>query len=80
MNWSVGAVGNFENGFVRENPCMRINSGPNATRVEIRSLYLSQLADRLGETAVQAVTTEAQRSGRIWNLLENWAGQGRLAY
>jgi hypothetical protein len=79
INWSVGAVGSFQGGYEPESPCMRISSGPNATRVNIRSLYLAQLADRLGEQAVQAITIEAQRNGRIWSELETWAGQGRLA-
>jgi hypothetical protein len=30
---------------------------------------LQQLRDRLGEQAVNNVTTEAQRKGRIWNQL-----------
>jgi hypothetical protein len=79
INWSVGAVGRFHDGFVRENPCMRIASGPNANRVGLRSLYLKQLEDRLGAGAVEAVTIEAQRTGRIWTVLGQWAGQGRLA-
>ncbi len=44
-----------------------------------RSLYLQQLQDRLGPAAVVAVTTPAQRAGRIWGQLANWRGEGALA-
>jgi hypothetical protein len=78
-NWAVGAFGSFEQSTsIREEPCQRIASGNNAARVGPRSLYLRQLQDRLGAAAVEAVTSPAQRAGRIWQELEQWAGRGRL--
>jgi hypothetical protein len=78
-NWAVGAVGTFEpSDSVREEPCQRVSSGPSGQRVNPRSLYLRQLQDRLGPAAVEAITSEAQRSGRIWTELEEWAGRGSL--
>ncbi|MEM8925502.1 MAG: hypothetical protein AAGD35_18515 [Actinomycetota bacterium] len=39
-----------------------------------RSLYLAELEDRKGAAAVAAVTTAAQRQGRIWDDLAKWKG------
>jgi|GEM_PF-1572284 len=46
------------------------------TSVAPRSLYLQQLEDRLGTTAVNNVTTEKQRLGSIWTQLAAWKGDG----
>ncbi|MEP0418040.1 MAG: DNRLRE domain-containing protein [Cyclobacteriaceae bacterium] len=43
-----------------------------------RSLYLKQLEDRLGSEAVNAVTTQSQRNGTIYDELILWAGEGDL--
>jgi hypothetical protein len=68
MNWSVGQVGAVRPGkFPPEEPAGILESVGRA--VSPRSLYLQQLRDRLGEQAVNNVTTEAQRKGRIWNQL-----------
>jgi hypothetical protein len=68
MNWSVGQVGTMAPGkFPPEEPGGIVQSMGQV--VAPRSLYLQQLRDRLGEQAVINVTTEAQRDGRIWDIL-----------
>jgi hypothetical protein len=76
MNWIVGS--NVEPGqstWKVEPPGLRESIESVATP---RSLYLQQLQDRRGTTAVTAVTTPEQRAGRIWNELEAWAGETEL--
>ena len=78
MNWTVGSMGEQqEGGWSEAEPFGWWES--HGTPVEPRSLYLHQLQDRLGAEAVQAVTTPAQREGRIWGELAAWAGDGRLS-
>jgi hypothetical protein len=48
------------------------------TTVEPRSLYLAQLAARLGKGAVENVTTAQQRQRRIWDDILRWKGNGKL--
>ncbi|MFM9824521.1 hypothetical protein [Flavobacterium sp.] len=43
-----------------------------------RSLYLKQLEDRLGSTAVSNITIPDQRNGNIYTKLASWAGNGKL--
>lgn len=77
MNWVVGSHGEQQPGqWTTEEPLGWYESYDRP--VEPRSLYLSQLRDRLGMTAVEAVTIPAQREGRIWDLLAGWAGEGAL--
>ncbi|MEZ4431462.1 MAG: hypothetical protein R3F65_03555 [bacterium] len=78
MNWTVGTGGAEQDGqwVPAEPPGWWESVGEP---VEPRSLYLQQLADRLGPDAVRAVTTPEQRAGRIWGRLAAWAGEGRLA-
>ncbi len=75
MNWVVGIMGPEGDGqWVPEEPAgMQESLGES---VQPRSLYLQQLADRLGWDAVEAVTTEAQRDGTIYDALADWAGDG----
>jgi hypothetical protein len=77
MNWVVGGVGaKTEGSFVPAEPFGTWES--HGAHVTPRSLYYSQLGVRKGAAAVDAVTTPAQRAGRIWHQLEAWAGQERL--
>ena len=77
MNWSVGAIGPIVEGFwAPEAPPGIFES--HDMHVLPRSLYLAQLEDRLGSDAVNAITTEQQRAGDIWGLLNGWAGEGYL--
>ncbi len=75
MNWVVGVVGPEGDGqwVEAEPPGIQESLGEP---VRPRSLYLQQLADRLGDSAVSQVTTSAQLSGTIWDDLEDWAGEG----
>ena len=78
MNWSIGCVGTRKQGmWAPKEPYGWWESLGKA--VKPRSLYLQQLEDRLGRKAVEAVTLPAQRSGRIWDKLAIWAGEGRLS-
>nr|WP_162988704.1 hypothetical protein [Pedobacter schmidteae] len=71
MNWGIGCVGAKKNGAGYWE-----SWGAN---VLPRSLYIAQLNDRLGSTAVNNVTIAAQRTGNIYELLRTWAGEGKLA-
>ena len=77
MNWAIGCTGKKRKGrWAPREPCGCWESTGNA--VQPRSLYLQQLSDRLGESAVSAVTTATQRMGSIHAQLATWAGEGEL--
>jgi hypothetical protein len=77
MNWTIGSQGTkTESPYSPEEPDGWWES--HGSQVTPRSLYLAQLAARLGPAAVDAVTSEAQRQGRIWTMLQEWAGEGLL--
>ena len=44
--------------------------------VDPRSLYQAQLTDRLGTNALHGIILPQQRSGRIWEDLIQWNGDG----
>ncbi len=74
MNWSVGEIGERVTGkFPPEEAPGRVEH-PSGV-VSPRSLYLQQLQDRLGAGAVDAVTTPAQRRGRVWDALAKQRGE-----
>lgn len=71
INWSIGSKG--------------VNARQGAgffeswnTNVTPRSLYITQLKDRLGNTAVENITTANQRAGSIETVIKTWAGNGKL--
>ena len=70
MNWGIGCIGTSKlgAGFWE-------SWGKSVTP---RSLYLAQLADRLGDQAVVNTTSKIQRLGSIDVLLKGWAGEGKL--
>lgn len=68
MNWSVGEIGNAVPGKFQPEEPAGIVEHPSQVVIP-RSLYLQQLQDRLGAGAVEAVTTPAQRRGRVWEAL-----------
>jgi len=70
MNWGIGCIGLSQLGTGYWE-----SWGKN---VSPRSLYLSQLKDRLGAQAVNNVTSYAQRLGSMEGLLRSWAGNGKL--
>lgn len=78
MNFAIGCVGAIqEGGWRADEPAGWFES--HGMAVAPRSLYLQQLADRLGADAVAAVTLPAQREGRVWGLLAGWAGEGSIS-
>jgi hypothetical protein len=78
MNYSVGSVGSkTEGSWAPEEPPGMFES--HGQQVLPRSLYLQQLLDRKGPVAVENITVSQQRSGRIWDALHAWAGEGTLA-
>ncbi len=70
INWGIGCIGTEQTGDGYWE-----SWGDN---VHPRSLYIQQLKDRLGETAVNSVTIPAQQSGNIYEELAAWAGQGNF--
>lgn len=70
INWGIGIKASTRNGAGYWES--------NGTFVNPRSLYLAQLNDRLGNTAVENITTTAQRAGSIETLIKAWAGNGKL--
>ncbi|MCA1761284.1 MAG: T9SS type A sorting domain-containing protein, partial [Bacteroidales bacterium] len=66
MNWGIGCSGN-----TKEGAGYWESWGQN---VEPRSLYLQQLKDRLGDTAVNNIVIPEQLEGNIYDKLKSWAG------
>ena len=69
-NWSIGSVASKRPGKEKERFGTWISHG---TRVEPRSLYLWQLENRLGKTAVENITIDVQRqedSDKIYDYLK----------
>lgn len=71
MNWGIGCIGTNQTGAGYWESW--------GTNVQPRSLYLQQLKDRLGESAVDNIVIPEQKSGEIYDLLANWAGQGNFS-
>lgn len=68
QNYAVGCIGKIDVGrFKDREPGIYESHGKP---VKPRSLYLKQLEDRLGGQAVKNVTTEAQRTGTIYDILK----------
>lgn len=73
VNWAVGCTGGSITGKgPYDNREGYVESWGNP--VSPRSLFLSQLEKRLGESAVERITTPAQHAGSVWDALKNWAG------
>jgi hypothetical protein len=70
MNWGIGCIGTNQtgDGFWE-------SWGAN---VQPRSLYLQQLEDRLGSSAIDNVQIPEQNSGNIYDMLAAWGGQGNF--
>lgn len=65
MNFAIGCSGKMKNGKWIDEP-----EGwweHQWRKVTPRSMYYRQLEDRLGQAAVENVTTSEQRSGNIWS-------------
>jgi hypothetical protein len=77
MNWSVGFVGEHEQGRWPPSEPDGIWQSEN-TRVQPRSLYYKQLEERLGQYDLQSVMLPQQQDANIWTELSAWAGNGLL--
>jgi hypothetical protein len=75
MNWVIGSEGEKRQGSRAPSEPFGWWESLGRPRAA-RSLYLSQLRDRLGPAAVERTTTAAQRKDRIWAALRKWAGEG----
>lgn len=78
MSWSIG---NFAKIRVKEDHpqgFVEFNSSAQGspTFVTPRSLYYTQLRDRLGWDAMQNVIVPEQLEGGIWDELSSWSGNG----
>jgi hypothetical protein len=71
MNWGVGCIGRDQTGEGYWESW--------GTHVEPRSLYLQQLKDRLGQSAVDNITIPEQQSGDIYDILDKWGGNGNFS-
>lgn len=67
-NWGIGCIGTDQTGDGYWESW--------GDHVVPRSLYLQQLKDRLGASAVDNITIPEQQSGDIYDLLSNWGGHG----
>ncbi len=71
INWGIGCIGSNQTG---DGYWESWNN-----HVQPRSLYIQQLADRLGTSAIDNVILTAQHSGNIYELLSNWKGEGNIS-
>lgn len=78
MSWTIGSKGPIIDGkYTKGKPRGWLESHDLPIR-DPRSLYLQQLKDRLDQAAVEAITTQRQRAGTLFEDLKAWAGNGRL--
>lgn len=68
INWGIGCIGTNQTGEGYWE-----SWGAN---VQPRSLYIQQLQDRLGPSAVDNILMPEQQSGEIYDWLTAWSGQG----
>lgn len=81
MNYAIGSTGKHKKSQFVNNSNPGVYSAYTDSRkknVDTRSLYLQQLEDRLGATAVANITTAAQREGDIYAILDAWRGEGDI--
>ena len=71
INWSIGCIGTNQTGEGYWE-----SWGAN---VQPRSLYIQQLQDRLGTSALENVLIPEQQSAAIYDLLAAWAGHGNFS-
>jgi hypothetical protein len=75
MNWCIGSTGIQAEGIQSPEEPPGIWDSHN-TPVTPRSLYYTQLAERLGTNALNHVILPQQKTGGIWTALYNWGGDG----
>jgi hypothetical protein len=71
MNWGIGCIGTNQTGDGYWESW--------GTNVHPRSLYIQQLEDRLGVSALDNVLIPEQQSGEIYDLLATWGGDGNFS-
>ena len=71
MNWGIGCIGTNQTGEGYWESW--------GDHVQPRSLYIQQLQDRLGGSALDNVLIPEQQSGNIYDLLATWGGQGNFS-
>ena len=71
MNWGIGCIGTNQTGEGYWESW--------GDKVQPRSLYVQQLEDRLGVSAVDNVLIPEQQSGEIYDLLASWGGHGNFS-
>lgn len=77
MNFSIGSIGTQRQGQWQPSEPDGIWES-RGVPVTPRSLYYAQLADRLGEGALNTVISSTQREGTIWNDLSSWKGDAEV--
>lgn len=76
MNWAVGNVGTKHKGkWVRKREPLGTWDSHNEP-VCPRSLYYTQLSERMGTNSLDRVLLPSQKSGNIWTELSRWGGDG----
>ena len=71
MNWGIGCMGTNQTGEGYWESW--------GDHVQPRSLYIQQLEDRLGVSALDNVLILEQQSGEIYDLLATWGGYGNFS-
>lgn len=77
-NFGIGCKGLWNSGYASDIYPGTGFTESYGTNVDPRSLYLQQLKDRLGQSAVDSITIAAQRDGKILDELSAWKGEGSL--
>jgi hypothetical protein len=73
MNFAIGCVGTKQQGLYAPGESDGFWES-HQVPVTPRSLYYTQLADRLGNKAMRTVVTSAQSQARVWADLSSWHG------
>ena len=82
MNYAIGNTGTESLSQYINNTRAGVYRGHydhHGSPVATRSLYLKQLEDRVGASAVKAITIPEQQQGTIYDLLTDWKGSGKLS-
>jgi len=76
MNWAVGNIGYIDGYDSNDVPEPNGIIQSLGAHVSPRSLYYSQLKDRMGANALHSVVIPSQDEGTIWDALDAWNGDG----
>jgi len=81
LNYAIGNTGNEVLSWYVDNTQAGVYRGyydSHGTHVAPRSLYLKQLEDRLGTSAVENIAISQQLEGPLYDMLQSWKGEGLL--